>query len=825
MLRILPLIIISLFSILNVKGQEEHNPVVYGRVLSDDKPPKPIADVQIIINGVFKGDLSNESGRFEVEIPANTHVLLIFTYAGISSKLNIEPLTAGIRKKIDVTLEAKVLEGVDIRDSKRPMGNIIKLNPKIATQLKGVGSGVEGIIKTLPGVASGNELSSQYNVRGGSYDENLVYVNDFEVFRPQLVRTGQQEGLSFINPFMVNNITFSAGGFESKYGDKMSSVLDVEYRTPRKFEAVGEVSFMGAEFNMGGMSRNKRLSYIAGLRYRANNYILNSLDVEGQYNPRFLDFQSLMVYHFNRNWRVEWLANISQNKYQLIPTSQTTSFGTIQTALQLYVGMAGNEVMEYNTAMSGISFVFEPSKELTLKFMTSGVSSIESEKYDIFGAYELNLIENNMGSDDFGNAIATLGQGYFINHARNQLFYQIMTADHKGSYKPLNRNIEISWGIGFRRDIIEDKFNEWRYNDSSEYNINPRNLSYDSIFLSEYINSKINLVNNRIQSFAQMSWTIDPANAQQITFGLRSHFSSLNNQNVISPRLQYSIEPNRKYNQKVLYDSLQKKDYVLRAATGYYYQPPFYREMRDFEGNINTALKAQRSIHFITGADYYFKWWNRPFKLFTELYYKDLDYLVPFVVDNMRIRYYADNASHGYATGLDTRVNGQFIPGLESWFTFSFLKTSEKIRYIDQNGVEVESPYLRRPTDRRVSASLFFQDELPILPDCRVNLNMVFGAPLPYFLPGEARYHEGNKIPAYRRLDAGFNYVFLKEGDKTKKISKTFNSLWVGLEVFNMLGINNVISYLWVKDINNNVFGVPEFLTSRRISLRIVATI
>lgn len=825
MQRILLFFIISLFTLLNLNGQDSPNAIVYGKIMSDDKPPKPMSDVQVLVDGVFTGVLSDNSGDFEIEIPANKQVLLVFTYAGVSSRILIEPLSPMQRKKVDITIAAKILEGVDIKESKRPTGNIIKLNPKIVYHLPSVSSGIEGIIKTLPGVSSGNELSSQYNVRGGSYDENLVYVNDFEVFRPQLVRTGQQEGLSFINPFMVNNITFSAGGFESKYGDKMSSVLDVEYRTPKKFEAVGEINFMGGELSFGGMSKNNRLSYIAGFRYRANNYLLNSLDVEGQYNPQFLDFQSLVVYNFSKSLRIEWLSNVAKNKYRLVPVSQTTSFGTIQTALQLNVGMTGNEIMEYNTAMSGFSLVYEPSKALTLKFMTSGISSVETEKYDVFGAYQLDLIDNNMGSDDFGNAIATLGNGFFINHARNELYYQIITADHKGTFKPIKKNIELTWGIGYRRDMVEDKFKEWHYDDSSEYNINPFHLSSDSIFLSSYINSKINVINNHIQGFGQFSWMIDPENSQQITVGLRTHYSSLNQQNVISPRLQYSIEPNRRFNNNIGNDSLRKRDYVLRAATGFYYQPPFYREMRDFEGNINTSLKAQRSIHYIVGADYYFELWDRPFKLFTEIYFKDLDYLVPYVVDNMRIRYYAENSAHGYAGGIDTRINGQFIPGLESWFTFSFLKTEEKIKYINSFGTEIESPYLRRPTDRRVSASLFFQDELPILPDCRVNLNMVFGAPIPYFLPGEARYREGNKIPAYRRLDAGFNYVFIKEGDKTKKLSKTFSSLWAGLEVFNMLGINNVISYLWVKDINNNMFGVPEFLTSRRISLRVIATL
>jgi len=799
---------------------------IYGKVLSNENPPKPVSDVQILIDGVYVGVLTDEDGKYEVEVKPGKEVSITFKYGGVSPTYTIGILKAGERKLLNISLEAKVLTQVDIVESRRPKGNVITINPREAYQLPTLGSGIEGLIKTLPGVASGNEMSSQYNVRGGSFDENLVYVNDFEIFRPQLVRTGQQEGLSFINPFMVNNIRFSAGGFESRYGDKLSSVLDVEYRAPKKFEMIGEVSFMGAEVNVGGRSKNHRLSYISGLRYRANNYILNSLDVQGEYNPRFLDFQSLIVYQLNKAWRVEWLANIAQNKFQLKPVSQETSFGTVQTALQLFVGMAGNEVLEYSSAMSGLSFVYEPTKQLSLKFMASGVSSIESEKYDIFGAYRLDLLDNNIGSATAGTAVATLGNGYFINHARNELYYRIFTFDHKGTYKPSKKNVEFLWGVGYRTDFIEDRFKEWRYNDSSEYNINPFNNSSDSIFLSEYINSEISLINHRLQSYGQMTWTIDPQSNQYLTVGVRSHYTSLNGQHVVSPRIQYAIEPNKRHNESAIRDSGKlKRDYALRMATGVYYQPPFYREMRDFDGAINLDLKAQRSIHFIVGGDYYFKMWNRPFKLFTEAYYKDLEYMVPYVLDNMRIRYYADNTARGYATGFDTRINGQFVEGLESWFTFSFLKTSEKIRYLDEFGTEIETPFLRRPTDRRVSASMFFQDEIPIIPDFRVNLNLVFGAPIPYFLPGKARYIEGNKIPAYRRLDAGFNYMFLKEGDTSKKLSKTFKSVWAGFEVFNMLGINNVISYLWVKDMNNNVFGVPNFLTARRVSLRVVATL
>lgn len=806
------------------KGQDTLTAIVKGKITNTDPTPQNISDVQILINGVFKGNISDEKGDYLLVVPANTQLEITFKYVPNSKTITIPPLSPGTIHNVNVKMEAKILGTVKIIDTKRQTGTVITLNPKNAYQLPKVGSGVEGLIKSMPGVASGNELSAQYNVRGGSFDENLVYVNDFEIFRPQLIRTGQQEGLSFINPFMVNNIQFSAGGFEARYGDKLSSVLDVAYRTPDSLQIIGEVSFLGAELNVGGRSKNHRFSHISGVRYRANNTLLNSLDVKGQYNPRFFDFQSLWVFRISKSSRLEWLNNIANNTFQLEPISQTTSFGTVQSALQLYVGMAGNEIMKYQNVFSGLSYVYEPSKEITLKWMASHLSAIESEKYDILGAYRLDLLDNNLGSDNFGKSVATLGNGFFINHARNELAYSVQTVEHKGSFKPYKKKLEINWGLSFRQDIINDKFKEWRYSDSSEYNANPT-VSFDSIILSEYIRSSISLENIRQQNYLQANKVLNEELNSVVTLGVRSHFSSLNGQWLVSPRFQYSIEPNKRYNKSVEYDSLKKRDYVLRIATGLYHQPPFYREMRDFDGSINTQLRAQQSFHLIAGADYYFKMWGRDFKLLTELYYKQLSQLVPYIQDNMRIRYYADNTSNGYATGLDTRINGQFIEGLESWFTFSLLKTDEKIRYLNAAGEEIESPYLRRPTDRRVSAAMFFQDELERYPNCRVNLNIVFGAPLPYFLPGEARYVEGLKIPAYTRLDAGFNYLILKEGDKESPLSRYFGSLWAGLEVFNMLGINNVISYLWVKDISNTVYGVPNFLTGRRVSLRVVASL
>lgn len=817
-------IVVVLLFTLNVKAQDIAT--IRGVVLTNNEVQKPIPDVQIFINGIFKGDFTSSSGTFSLTVPANTPITLLFTFLSVKHTVQLEPIAVGSKKEIRVIFPYSSfnLPEVNVKGQReRSVSSTHILEPRSFEQLPTLGAGIEALLKTMPGVSSGNELSAQYNVRGGSFDENLVYVNDFEIFRPQLVRTGQQEGLSFINPVLVKNLKFSAGGFEGKYGDKLSSVLDVEYQTPKKTEVGAQLSFMGAEMHLGSVSKNRRFSFIGGLRYRANNYVLNTLDVKGEYNPIFVDFQSLMIYNFNEYSRIEWFVNLAQNKFQLTPVSQRTSFGTVQQALLLDVAMAGNEILEYNSAMSGLSYIYEPHSELKLKFLVSGISANESERYDVYGAYRLDILDNNLGSDDFGQSVATLGNGFFINHARNNLYYNILTLDHKGFYKPIKKRYELQWGIGGRRDFIEDRFKEWKYNDSSDYNINPFKFSQDSIFVTEYINSQINLYNYRLQSFFQAKYSLKQAFNEQIIIGARSHFTSLNNQNVISPRVQYSIEPNKKHNDFVEHDSLKKKDYVLKMATGVYYQPPFYREMRDFDGSINQNLKAQRAVHFTVGSEYFLKLWNRPFVLFTEAYYKNLDYLVPYILDNMRIRYYADNSARGYAAGVDARINGEFVKGLESWFTLSFLKTDEKIMYLDAAGQETESPYLRRPTDRRVSASLMFQDELEKFPDFRFNLNLVFGAPLPYYLPGQARYAEGNRIPSYQRVDAGFNYMLLKEGDTEKTLSKYLKSAWVGLEVFNMLGINNVVSYLWVKDIQNNVYGVPNFLTARRINLRFVA--
>ncbi|MCC6818835.1 MAG: TonB-dependent receptor [Bacteroidia bacterium] len=701
------------------------------------------------------------------------------------------------------------------------------------------------IIKSFAGVSSNNELSSQYNVRGGSYDENLIYVNDFEVYRPQLVRSGQQEGLSFVNPDMVNNLVFSAGGFEAKYGDKLSSVLDVNYRSPVRNSSGFQIGMLGSSFFVDGVLKAKRnigsrdsirFSYIIGGRYRGNKNVLTSLDAQGIYKSRFGDLQSLMTLHINRFNRIEFLVNYAQNRFRFEPEYQETTFGTLQSALKLKIGMDGQEIVDYHSVMGGLAFIRKTSFG-EFKFMASGVNSTESEHYDIEGKYEISEIDNNLGSSSFGDSKLLLGYGYFINHARNDLKFNIVSFAHQGTvflrgFKNKNKDMSVGYlrhpsrliyGFKYQIEQINDVFKEWKYSDSSDYNVSYQSGGDSLIYLFEGVRSKSAIYNQRYSGFAQYHQAFGGVNQLTIVSGVRYLYSSLNQQALVSPRFQLYFEPNKHYNYSHRNDTLpMKKNVLLKAAFGYYYQAPFYREMRDFVGNVNTALKAQRSIHYTTGVDFNFKKFGRPFKFSGEMFYKNLDYLVPYILDNVRIRYYATNSARGYAGGFDMRVNGEFIKDIESWFSLSFLKTDEKITYISSDSAQVESEFLRRPTDRRVSAAIMFQDELKTNKDYRMHLMLNFASGLPYYLGGSARYKEGNTIPAYKRVDIGFSKV-LVNGAKTKLKSKNIESMWLGIDVFNLLQINNVISYLWVKDFNNTTYGVPNYLTGRRINVRLVA--
>jgi hypothetical protein len=722
------------------------------------------------------------------------------------------------------------LASIDVVDEKRET-ETIKLNPTQITQLPGASMDIMRLLPSMGiGVSMTNELSSGYSVRGGNFDENLVYVNDIEVYRPFLARSGQQEGLSFPNPDMVANMIFSAGGFEAKYGDKLSSVLDITYRKPRKFSSTANMSLLGAGLHIENITTNKLLSWQIGARYKTNQYLLRSIDTKGDYFPTFYDVQSLLNFNVSQKFNVDVLGVISGNKYQVIPQTRETTFGTFNQALQFKVYFDGQEVSQFNTAFGALSFNFIPKEKLRLKWISSYFNTQESETFTIQGQYYINELETDLGDPNFGNVAFNRGIGTFINNGRNYLNASVLTTEHKGFYTI--KNGELLWGLKFQHEIINDKLGEWNFIDSAGYSIPQGDPLL--VELRDVIKTKINLQSNRVMAYTQYVYKKQLRDSSYFSFtgGVRSNYWSLNNDNVVSPRLTFSYEPN------------WKADWNFKASWGYYYQPPFYREMRDFNGNVNTNLKAQQSVHYVLSGDLNFKLWNRPFKFITAAYYKQFDNLVPYEIDNVRIRYYGTNNSKGFATGMDFRLNGEFVKGIESWVNMSVMTIQEDLKndfyytYRDSlgnpwykgysnlpvNDSTLNQPgYIPRPTDQRVTFNLFFQDYLPKIPSCKMHLNLIYGTGLPFGPPSRERYKDTLRMPDYRRVDIGFSYQLLKE-ERTKKETGLFRHIksgWISLEVLNLLAVNNTVSYTWIKDVTNRQYAIPNYLTNRQLNLKI----
>ena len=816
-----PVLILSLLLPLFLQAQSRFHGVLL------EKNGKPIKGVEVHKGYGDNLAVTDSAGKFSFLIPE----LDSFSFVGFtgddkvfgyrifnspSKLITIDTIFRGQGMQIKPSFI------VEIEIGSGPGVNIVELLPQGFQQVPTIGGGIESIIKSLGGVSSGNELSSQYNVRGGNFDENLIYVNDIEIYRPQIIHSGQQEGLSFLNADMVKSLKFSAGGFEAQYGDKMSSVLDVTYKRPDTLHVSANASLMLNTLSI--MDKKKRFSYIAGMRYFTNSLLTRSLDINGAYRMNFGDFQTLIHYDITKKWSIEFLGNIAANRYSLYPTSRSTEFGTVSQAYQLQVFMAGAENMRYDYAMGAITVKkqIKPWKELKWIFAATGTN--EQEYFDVEGAYNLNELDRDIGSKNLGKPLKTLGYGYFLDHGRNRLQTKIYNFSHIGTFgSSKSRNI-FKYGFRVNYESINDVYREWRYNDSAGYNIPPFGHATDSIVLDDLVFSKNSLQSFRVQGFLQNRQRLSYRNNLLLTYGVRAHWWQVSNQLIATPRASLSWEPNRLRN-KFLPDSLKKNDYVVRLSAGGYYQPGFYRELRGFDGKLNKNFKAQESWHFVAGTDRYFNLWDRRFKFTTEGYYKTMKNLDPYLYDNIRIRYYANNNSQGYAWGVDNRINGEFIKGLESWFTLSVLQTKEKITYQNELNKTVTSAWLRRPTDRRVNFAAVFQDQLPGNSSIRMNLNLLIGTGTPYFLNGKARYSATpSAVPPYRRLDLGISKVFVGEKANRKYLKGPFSKLqqaWVALEVFNILAINNVIAYSWVKDIANNTYGVPEYLTGRRLNLRI----
>lgn len=799
-----------------LKAQQQYA-TVFGVV--KDSSGNVLADVNI--SGVdFSGSsISRDDGSYELEIPADTDVEIAFTYVGRPPyRVKVPALKAGARFRVNVVMSYGVNLKQFVKEVERDRGKYVTIDVHQIKQIPNFGN-FETVLKLFAGVTSNNELSSQYNVRGGNYDENLIYVNDIEIYRPFLPRSGQSEGLSFIHTELVQSIRFSAGGFEARYGDKMSSVLDIKYKEPGKFRSSANVSLMGAMAHAEGSAR--RFTYLVSGRYWTNRYVLATLDVDGDYRPTFADVQTLLKYEISDRFSVSTLASFARNDYLVVPQTRETTFGTVKQAMQLRMFFEGQDQMEYQTSTGAVTLAYRDERT-QLKLISSVFNTNEREFFTVQGAYRLEEVETDFGNDNFGRARATKGIGGFLNNARNQLNVTVYNIGHRGYYSEGVHNLQ--WGLQFQGERVSDRLNEWDYKDSLEFG-QPSHINGQPVVLN-YLNTRIDLASHRVSGYVQNSQTLSRAHNFLITYGLRSNWWSYNNENVISPRIQLSMEPNRRHNMAVRDGSREgkiRRDINLKAAFGYYYQPPFYRELRGFDGKLNPAIKAQKAIHYVFGGDVNFDMWNRRFKFFAEAYYKQLENIIPYEIDNVRIRYYAENNASGYAGGLDMRVNGEFVKGVESWMSLSVMQTQERITTTDGAGNKVVSPYIPRPTDQRATFSMFFQDYLPNNTKYKVNVTMIFGTGLPFGPPDRDRAGDTLRMPSYRRVDIGFLRVLVDENEQNKKGWKKYiRSAWLGIDVFNLLAINNTISYIWIEDIEARTWAVPNYLTNRRVNLRLM---
>ena len=750
------------------------------------------------------GAITDATGFYSINVPSGKKVSLVFSHLSFVNQIHSFELSDGEQKSFDLVLSSDInqISEVELVDEGLRNQNVTTLDKKNLNIITGPTGGVEGLISTLAGVSTKNEMSSQYSVRGGNFDENLVYVNGFQIYRPFLVRSGEQEGLSFVNSDMVENITFSSGGFDAKYGDKLSSVLDIQYKDPREWKSHLSVSFLGVSATVEGINKSKRWSHITSYRQKTNQFLLNSLDTKSNYRPSFRDFQSLNIYHFNSSMKLSLLGHYSSNTYQSNPETRQSDFGTIDKPLRLNIYFEGQEKDSYESGMGATRFDYQIHDSLHMSLSASIFQTSEEEFYDVEAQYWLGSLDNSLGSENFGEVVANRGVGGYLRHARNELFAQVYNAEYRGKFFKSNANLE--WGAKYQHELIDDRLREWQLIDSSGFST-PQGV--DTLLeLFEFVQAENELSSSRYSGFVQQSGFFT-SDSTRFTYslGLRSQYWTLNNEFFVSPRASLSYLPN------------WNRDVLFRASVGSYNQSPFYRELRDKKGLLYTDLKAQKSIHLVLSTDYNFTSWNRPFKFVGELYYKKLKDIIPYEIDNLRIRYLPDLTATGYTTGIDLRVNGEFVPGVESWASLSLMSSREDIAN-DGHG------YIPRPTDQRCSFSMFFQDYLPNRPSYKMNLKLHYSSGLPTGALNSERHEQTIRIPSYKRVDIGFSKI-VKDGSSgsQSKYLKHFNSLVVSAEVFNLLGIRNTISYLWITDVVQNQYAVPNYLTSRLLNLKIQA--
>ncbi len=845
-----------------------------------DKKGNSIENVKIFVLELSSKPIySDEKGDFKIEIPANKTFNFLFKYDSLEVNQNYSVKENEIKKIKNTVFPILEIKSVDVKGYGDRDILISKL-PKLDIQ-SFPNPSVERTLIYTTAASSNNELTSSYNVRGGNYDENLVYVNDFLINRPFLTRSGQQEGLSFINTALVEDIRFSAGGFDARYGDKLSSVLDITYKNPDSLNASVMASLLGVESHIAHRV-GPRMNYLAGVRYRANGYLLNSLPTKGAYNPVFYDAQALVNFNLNENLVWSTIAHFSSNDYRFSPETQQTDFGTVNEAYRFNIYFDGQEQTRFQTITTGTALKWKANKNTQLDFYASIFKTDEREYFDIQGQYFINQLETDPSKEEYGDSIATVGIGTFLNHARNKLNATIINLYHNGSYR-IGAKSKLVWGINYQKDQFADVLSEWKMVDSAGYS-QPQSTN-NELVLFETIKSNLTLENSRFTGFTQFSteWgkakknyivevrqkitektgkrfvthsdTIESSyNRTVFNIGIRSGYTEINQEFYITPRVSMYFFPRQYFYNN---GNIRKRSSVFKLASGMYYQPPFYREFRTFDGKLNLDVKSQKSFHIVGGYDFLFSMWDRkvPFKFSSEVYYKYLWDVNPYEVDNVRTRYYAENKATAYAYGLDLNIHGEFVNGIESFFKVGFLSTKEDVKgdeYMlyynaageriyfgvseDQEVVDsalIKPTFVPRPTDQLMNFAILFQDNMPGFESFSVQLGLLFGTRLPYGPPDFERYKDTLRQKSYFRTDLGLTYDLLhKKKVKEQKLSKVtkikksrFTDATVSLEVFNLMGINNVLSKQWIQDVSGKYYSIPNYLTQRRFNLKLILRI
>ena len=762
-----------------------------GRVTDGEGNPVEFASVTCPSQG--RATVTSLQGQYELKLLSADSVVVKFSMLGYRTKTRVLRRPKGTQTlQVTLTEQASTLGEVTVAGQKIQSGQTQDISTKPLHSLPSTtGNAVEELIQSQAGVSTHSELSSQYNVRGGSFDENSVYINSVEVYRPFLVRSGQQEGLSVINPDMVERIGFSTGGFEAKYGDKMSSALDITYRRPKRFEATAAASLLGGSAYVG--FSNKKLAWANGLRYKTTRYLLGSLETKGEYKPNFLDYQTYLSYKPNKRWTIDFIGNISDNHYNFHPEDRETKFGTMESVRSFRVYFDGQEKDRFRTFFGTLGITRHLGDSTSVSLLGSSFSTSEQERYDIQGQYWLTQTETS----------ENLGVGTYFEHARNYLKAHVESVKLLLKHTAKQHNVEA--GLTWKQEHIEENSVEYEMRDSAGYSV-PH--TGKDLFMIYSLRARNELNANRLETYVQDTWRFRSAGEHTLftlNYGLRFSHWNYNKESILSPRVSLGITPSFNHN------------VTLRFATGLYYQAPFFKELRDTStvagvtrATLNRKIKSQRSIHFIAGMDYRFNMNNRPFKFTAELYYKLLGNVVPYSINNVKVVYYGSNEASGHAAGLDLKLFGEFVPGTDSWVTLSFMDTKMKL-----NGVKVPMP-----TDQRYALNLFFTDYFPGTTRWKMSLKLAYADGLPFSAPHRELETNTFRAAAYKRADIGMSYRVLNNEHRERK--SIFRNIWLSLDCLNLLGINNVNSYYWVTDVTNQQYAVPNYLTGRQINARLL---